>query len=41
MFDYDEYNRWMNEAENTFKSAIVDKDNGYYNWCCFKSQQAG
>ncbi len=40
MFDYDEYNRWMNEADNTSKSAIVDKDNGFYNWCCFKCQQA-
>ena len=27
MFDYEEYNRWINESENTFKSAIVDKDN--------------
>jgi len=40
MFDYDEYNRWLNEAENTFKSAIVDKENGFYNWCCFKCHQA-
>jgi hypothetical protein len=27
MFDYEEYNRWINESENTFNSAIVDKDN--------------
>ncbi|MBA7645748.1 hypothetical protein ES703_53506 [subsurface metagenome] len=40
MFDTEEYNRWMNEANNTFKSAIVDKDNGFYNWCCFKCHQA-
>lgn len=40
MFDYEEYNRWINEAENTFKSAIVDKENGFYNWCCFKCHQA-
>jgi len=40
MFDTEEYNRWMNEAENTFKSAIVDKENGFYNWCCFKCHQA-
>jgi len=40
MFDYEEYNRWVNEAENTFKSAIVDKENGFYNWCCFKCHQA-
>ncbi len=30
----------MKEAENTYKSAIVDKENGFYNWCCFKCQQA-
>jgi len=40
MFDYEEYNRWINESENTFKSAIVDKDNEFYNWCCFKCHQA-
>ena len=40
MFDYEEYNRGVNEAENTFKSAIVDKENGFYNWCCFKCHQA-
>ena len=40
MFDTEEYNRWMNEANNTFKSAIVDKENGFYNWCCFKCHQA-
>lgn len=40
MFDYEEYNRWINEAENTFKSAIVDKENGFYNWCCFKCHHA-
>lgn len=40
MFDTEEYNRWMNEANNTFKSAVVDKENGFYNWCCFKCHQA-
>ena len=40
MFDREEYNRWFNEAENTFKSAVVDKENGFYNWCCFKCHQA-
>ena len=35
MFDTEEYNRWMNEANNTFKSAVVDKENGFYNWCCY------
>jgi len=40
MIDSEEYNRWMNEAENTFKSANVDKENRFYNWCCFKCHQA-
>jgi HEPN domain-containing protein len=40
MFDHEEYNRWMKEAENTLKSAIVDKENGFFNWCCFKCHQA-
>ncbi|NVM53286.1 MAG: HEPN domain-containing protein [Candidatus Helarchaeota archaeon] len=40
MFDDDEYVRWMREAENTLKSAITDKENEFYNWCCFKCQQA-
>lgn len=40
MFDQEEYERWIKEAENTFKSAIVDKEQGFYNWCCFKCQQA-
>ncbi len=40
MFDTEEYNRWMNEANNTFKSAVIDKENGFYNWCCFKCHQA-
>ena len=40
MFDNDEFIRWMNEAENTLKSALVDKKNNFYNWSCFKCQQA-
>ncbi len=40
MFDYNEYNRWMNEADNTLKSAEIDKKNGFFNWSCFKCQQA-
>jgi len=40
IFDSEEYNRWMNEAENTLKSAIVDRENGFYNWSCFKCHQA-
>lgn len=40
MFDNEEYDRWLKEAENTYKSAEIDKQNGFYNWCCFKCQQA-
>jgi len=40
MFDNEEYNRWLKEAENTFNSAKIDKENGFFNWCCFKCQQA-
>lgn len=40
MFDNEEYDRWLKEAENTLRSAGSDKDNGFYNWCCFKCQQA-
>ena len=40
IFDRDEFSRWMNEAENTLRSAVNDKNSGFYNWCCFKCQQA-
>jgi len=29
MFDNEEYNRWLKEAENTFNSAKIDKENGF------------
>jgi len=40
MFDNEEYDRWLKEAENTLRSAESDKNNGFYNWCCFKCQQS-
>jgi len=40
MFDNEEYDRWLKEAENTLRSAQIDKENGFFNWCCFKCQQA-
>ncbi len=39
-FDKREFDRWILQAENAFKSAVNDRDSGYYNWSCFKSQQA-
>ncbi|MBC7080808.1 MAG: HEPN domain-containing protein [Thermoplasmatales archaeon] len=41
MFDKEEFERWIKQAEKTFESAVKDKNNGDYNWCCFKAQQAG
>jgi HEPN domain-containing protein len=35
-----EFNRWIKSAKHTLESAKVDKDNGFYNWACFKAQQA-
>ena len=40
LFDHDEFNRWLSQAENTLNSATHDLSSGDYNWCCFKSQQA-
>lgn len=39
--DMPEFERWLKQAENSLESAKVDKKNGYYNWACFKCQQAG
>lgn len=41
MFDKIEFDRWIKQAEKTLESAKSDKEAGYYNWSCFKSQQAG
>lgn len=40
LFDEDEFTRWLNQGEVTLKSAEHDLKGGYYNWSCFKSQQA-
>ena len=40
IYDKDEYERWMKQAEATLTSAKRDRDHGDYNWCCFKAQQA-
>jgi HEPN domain-containing protein len=40
-FDKDEFDRWFNESLYTFESALHDKELKFYNWACFKFQQAG
>lgn len=40
-FDWDEYERWMRQATDTLESAKVDADHAFFNWACFKAQQAG
>ncbi|MGQ9608959.1 MAG: HEPN domain-containing protein [bacterium] len=40
LFDQDEYERWLNQAQNTLSSAMHDLSIGDYNWCCFKCQQS-
>lgn len=40
LFDTEEYERWLGQAENTLKSAEHDSKAGDYNWACFKCQQA-
>jgi len=41
MFDREEFERWMAQAEYTLKSAQNDLKAGFYSWACFKAQQAG
>ena len=38
--DEDEFSRWFRSAENTLSSAESDHGAGFFNWSCFKSQQA-
>lgn len=40
MLDKEEYERWIVSAKQTLESARADLDSGFYNWACFKSQQA-
>ena len=35
-----EYDRWMKSAKTTLRSATNDKSSEFYNWTCFKAQQA-
>lgn len=41
MFDREEFERWIAQAEYTLKSAQNDLSAGFYSWACFKAQQAG
>ena len=38
--DEEEYNRGLSNAKYTLKSSINDKLSDFYNWACFKAQQA-
>ena len=40
-FDNEEFERWFKEAIFTFESVLHDKEFKFYNWACFKFQQAG
>lgn len=40
LLDNKEYERWMKEARRTLDSARRDKNEGDYNWACFKAQQS-
>jgi len=40
LFDGEEFERWFKQAEQTLKSAEHDAEGGFWNWACFKSEQA-
>ena len=40
MFDREEFERWLSQAEYTLRSAENDMKSGFYSWACFKAQQA-
>ncbi|MDK2373151.1 MAG: HEPN domain-containing protein [Candidatus Korarchaeota archaeon] len=40
MFDWEEYRRWIAQAEHTLRSIEADIRNGSFDWACFKAQQA-
>lgn len=39
-FNHEAYRDWMQQAQNTLSSAEVDASHEFFNWACFKSQQA-
>ena len=38
--DSEEFKRWISNAKSTLKSSMNDKEACFYNWACFKAQQA-
>ncbi len=39
-YDSEEWERYYRQARHTLKSARSDKEEGDYDWACFKAQQA-
>ena len=39
MLDWEEYRRWIAQAEHTLRSIDADIGNGSYDWACSKAQQ--
>ncbi len=40
MLDEKEFDRWIAMSQDTLKSAENDLKNDFFNWACFKAQQA-
>lgn len=40
MFDEAEFERWFKQSEQTLKAAEHDIAGGFWNWACFKAEQA-
>ena len=40
MLNEREYKRWMDMARNTLDSVVNDLNKNFFNWACFKAQQA-
>jgi HEPN domain-containing protein len=38
--DFSEFERWFRSAETTLRSAESDHNSSFYQWACFKAQQA-
>lgn len=41
VFDQEEFDRWLSQANHTFASAERDAHQKDFAWACFKAQQAG
>ena len=39
--DCEEAYRWLKQAKHTFEAIRSDLDGGFFDWACFKAQQAG